>query len=136
MERHRMYDMLQAILSEQTGELVDGVRFRRSSNRDEPDMGLVLDTLIDHSLKGDGHDVRVPVRQLARALNIRPDGYVRALAALSAIRLESSHVMERLLSIEEAEVSEQGEMVVHVRFGGWLTYQIDDVCRPRVPTFG
>lgn len=136
MERHLLYEMLQTLLSSDAGMLSDGVRFRRGNDCSESDLGLVLDTLIDRFIEENGQHLHVPVRQLAQSVSMRPENYVRALVALSSITLASNHVAERLLAIEEAVLSESGTLVVRVRLGGWLTYQLETVCRQFVSTVG
>ena len=132
MERHLLYRTLQTLLTETTGRLADGVEFNCTAFGGESAMGVVLDLIIEQYFDEHGREIKLPVRQLAETVHVRPDQFVRALVALGAIELASNHIKERMIQIDEASISETGTLVVRIRLGGWLTYQLESVCQPEV----
>lgn len=129
MKRADCYRMIQCVLSNPNGTLESGVTFRWTYDGDERIVGLVFDLLLDRYFLHNKTSIHTEVQEIARSTGCRPEEVVRAFACLSGIRLESNHIAERFMTIEGAKISRQGEIGVTVRFGGWLTYQLQQICQ-------
>lgn len=129
MERADSYRMIQCVLSNPNGTLESGVTFRWTCDGDERIVGLVFDLLLDRYFLHNKSSLHTEVQEIAMSTGCRPEEVVRAFACLSGIRLESNHIAERFMVIEGADISQQGEIGVTVRFGGWLTHQLRQICQ-------
>lgn len=127
------YQMLQTILVEREGRFPDGVSHDRKLEGDEVTMGLVLDAMMEQYFLVGQEKLIVAVRPIANTIGRRAEEVVRSLAALAAISLTSNHIEERLLTIQEAFITEEGAMVVQIQFGGWLTHHLKIICDARAP---
>ncbi|WP_214794897.1 MULTISPECIES: hypothetical protein [unclassified Exiguobacterium] len=129
MERTDIFRMIQSILSNPNGTLDRGVTFKWTSDGNIRVVGLVFDLLLDRYFLHNKTSLSTEVQEIAMSTGCRPEEVVRAFACLSGIRLESNHIVERFMVIEEAMISQSGEIGVTVRFGGWLTYQLQQICQ-------
>ncbi|WP_214777304.1 hypothetical protein [Exiguobacterium sp. s22] len=120
--------MIQQVLSNREGTLDRGVTFSWTCEGDDRVVGLVFDLLLDRYFFYNKTTLLTEVQEIARLVGCRPAEIVRAFSCLSGIRLESNHITERLMTIEEAAVSEEGAISVTIRLGGWLTYQLHQIC--------
>ncbi|WP_215145961.1 hypothetical protein [Exiguobacterium qingdaonense] len=128
MERTGIYRMIQLVLSNRQGTLERGVTFSWTSDGDKRMVGLVFDLLLDQYFMHNKTSLLTEVQEIARLIGCRPEEIIRAFACLSGIQLESNHILERLMTIEEATISESGDIGVTIRFGGWLTHQLHQIC--------
>lgn len=129
MERTEIYRMIQKVLSDREGTLGRGVTFSWTINGDERIVGLVFDVILDRYFLHNKTSLLTEVQEIARLVGCRPEEIVRAFSCLSGIRLESNHINERLMTIDEATISENGSISVTIRLGGWLTHQLDQIGR-------
>ncbi|MCV9899340.1 hypothetical protein OKS35_04310 [Exiguobacterium sp. N5] len=106
-----------------------GVTFSWTIEGDERIIGLVFDVILDRYFLYNQTSLLTEVQEIARLVECRPEEIVRALSCLSGIRLESNHIIERLMNIEEATISENGSILVAIRLGGWLTHQLHQIGR-------
>ncbi|WP_214740773.1 hypothetical protein [Exiguobacterium sp. s48] len=120
--------MIQQVLSNREGTLDRGVTFSWTCEGDDRVVGLVFDLLLDRYFFYNKTTLLTEVQEIARLVGCRPAEIVRAFSCLSGIQLESNHITERLMTIEEAAVSEEGAISVTIRLGGWLTYQLHQIC--------
>ena len=127
MERSEIYRMIQRVLSDREGTLERGVTFSWTLEGDERVVGLVFDVILDRYFLYNKISLLTEVQEIARLVECRPEEIVRAFSCLSGIRLESNHIIERLMTIEEATISENGSIRVAIRLGGWLTHQLHQI---------
>ena len=134
IELQESNQMIQCVLSNPNGILESGVTFRWTCDGDERIVGLVFDLLLDRYFLHNKSSLHTEVQEIAMSTGCRPEEVVRAFACLSGIRLESNLIVERFMVIEGADFSQQGKIGVTVRFGGWLTHQLHQICQ-REPMF-
>ncbi|MGA9467886.1 MAG: hypothetical protein WBV10_09675 [Exiguobacterium marinum] len=128
MERADIYRMIQRVLSNREGTLERGITFSWTTDGDERIVGLVFDLLLDRSFLLNKTSLLTEVQEVAHLVGCRPEEIVHAFSCLSGIRLESNHITERLMTIEEATISGNGLISVTIRLGGWLTHQLHQIC--------